>query len=210
MAAVVVLGVHGGGTSLVAGMLNEIGVAMNPNPKGYIRRKKYKTYEDVDFVRLNVTILHTVGANWKKPPPPGRLSSLPERLTERMTGLIGEREAEHTLWGFKDPRTALTAHLYHPHLPDPHYVIVERDIKAIVNSLVTRAHRKSPPSRWLPIVENYYEHIYQFLEQYKPAAVHVSYEALIDGDEEIRRLIEFVGVEASEGIFKRAKKIVKR
>lgn len=209
MATIVVLGMHGGGTSLVAGMLYVAGVAMNPNPKGYIARKNYKTYEDAAFVRLNAGILHAAGGNWRKPPDPKRLETLPDRLAERMLALIDAREAQHELWGFKDPRTALTVQLYHPRLYEPRYVVVKRDFKAVASSLATRTKRMGDPVRWFPLVETYYKRIQRFLEHHEPMALHISYEALVYDHGEIKRLIEFTGIDGVDGAVRQAAKMVK-
>jgi hypothetical protein len=210
MATIVVLGMHGGGTSLAAGMLYVAGVAMNPNPKGWIPRKRYKTYEDSAFVRLNAAILHAAGGNWKTPPPVENLETMSDWMTVRVAGLIDARDAQHKLWGFKDPRTALTVHLYHPYLCETRYVVVEREPEAVARSLATRTGRSAPSDAWMPLVEVHYERIRRFLERYEPTAQRISYEALIEGDGEVRKLVEFAGVDDVESAVQRALAIVKR
>ena len=63
---VVVLGMHGGGTSLVAQMIHEMGVDMNPNRHG--RVKWYNNYEDAQFAKVNALILKLARGNWGNPP----------------------------------------------------------------------------------------------------------------------------------------------
>jgi hypothetical protein len=209
VATIVVLGMHGGGTSLVAGMLNAAGVAMNPNPGGYIANKRYYTYEDSSFVRLNAAILHSAGGNWKSPPALGDIV-LPDRLARRMRYLIETREARHGLWGFKDPRTALTVQLYHPHLHEPRYVVVKREPGAVAHSMATRGKRPSLPDSWLPLIHVHYKRIQWFVDRHIPQVLYVSYDALLDGDREIRRLVEFVGIADVESAVQRAAEIVRK
>lgn len=210
MTCIVVLGMHGAGTSLVAGMLHAAGVEMNPNPKGVMRYKKYMTYEDAAFVRLNVAILHSAGGGWKFPPAQKRLETIPDNLAERMLDLIDAREREYKLWGFKDPRTALTVHLYHPHLYEPRYVFVERDHEDIARSLVTRGHKTGGVERWLPLIKTYYDRIHYFLALHTPTVMHASFEALIKGEGEARLLMSFVGLDDVEEATRQALKVVKR
>jgi hypothetical protein len=191
---------HGGGTSLVAGMLHAVGVAMNPNPRGWIHRKNYRTYEDSEFVRLNAAILHSVDGNWKKVPAREDLAALSDDLMGRMRRLIEDREERYTIWGFKDPRTALTVHLYHPELPDPRYVVVGRKAEDIARSLATRSTLTADPDEWLPLIETYHARIWQFVDDYEPRLLYTRYNALLSDEEEVKRLVEFAGVERDNAV----------
>ncbi|GAG90525.1 unnamed protein product, partial [marine sediment metagenome] len=46
---------HGGGTSLVASILDALGVNMHYNPRAQV--KNYLNYEDTGFVRINAKII---------------------------------------------------------------------------------------------------------------------------------------------------------
>ena len=118
MKTVVVLGAHGGGTSLVAGILHALGVEMHPNMKGRI--KDYHTYEDADFMRLNIRITKAAGGQWNRPPPQERIEAKNEEFGPQIKALVDGKKSE--LWGWKDPRNSLTMSLYHPHLPNPHFI----------------------------------------------------------------------------------------
>lgn len=208
MAAIIILGMHGGGTSLAAAMLHAAGVDMNPS-QGYIRRKGggYRTYEDTDFVRLNVNILHHRGGGWKFPKTDER--PLSDSLLERVVNLVRARDKK-ALWGWKDPRTALTIADYHPHLSDPRYVVVERDRQAIARSLSRRGVRSGNEQRWLKLVDTYCQRIDDFITGVDCPVLHVQYEALLADAEAVRRLVEFAGVTDVEAATARALEMINK
>ena len=123
--AIIVLGMHRSGTSLVANILHELGVNMgknllspNPsNPRGYFENRK--------FVILNHKILALSGGNWTY--PPDKINAEP--LKNTIQRLINEEKTE--LWGFKDPCNTLTIEAYIPYLENPHFIICWRNPFAI-------------------------------------------------------------------------------
>ncbi len=108
-----VTGMHRSGTSVVAGILHRHGLwlgdpadmmAANPyNPDGY--------FENDRMVDLNNSILELFGGTWSSPPrfasrwmDDPRLDEV--KVTARELGV--RLAAGHQMWGFKDPRAALT------------------------------------------------------------------------------------------------------
>jgi hypothetical protein len=168
---------HGGGTSLVAGMLVAMGVQMNYNPKAQV--KWYKNYEDADFVRLNEQILKAAGGNWRKPPQPHLVARLADKayIQSSIKKLVAQRQSK--LWGFKDPRTALTIGLIHPHLINPRYIRVTRDHQAVARSMLSRG----PPTRthggWVTLSKEYNRRIGRFLKANGVKVLEVSFENLV-------------------------------
>ena len=141
MACFVVVGMHRSGTSLTAQLLSHMGVTMLLEDTRHADQWNEDGYfEDVEFVSLNEALLNLAGGSWIVPPPAGRIWDVADALQDVIQSAIDKRAGLHQ-WGFKDPRTALTAHCYWPFLAgaDPHFVHVARDRAAVVDSLLRRS-----------------------------------------------------------------------
>ena len=134
--AVVVLGMHRSGTSMTAGILKEIGVSMGrrlfppkeSNPMGH--------FEDLDFLALNLSILEAAGGDEVNVPSAEAIRAQGMSFADRIAGLIGARG--RGVWGWKDPRTALTMELFFPYLENPYFIVCRRDAHAVAASLRKR------------------------------------------------------------------------
>lgn len=192
MKAVVVLAMHSSGSSLVASILDALGVNMNPNSKAKV--KWYQNYEDADFVRLNINILNKCGGEWKKPPPYERILVYRNNgeFDKSVKSLVAKRSG---LWGFKDPRTAITIPIIHPHLTDPKYIVVNRSQLDIAQSLMSRGGNSSK-ERWILLANEYKDRIQRFLGYTESPVLPVSFDALLDkktSRQEVERMVAFVG-----------------
>lgn len=114
---VIVAGMHRSGTSALAGMLHQNGIIMGSvetfyppprpeNPKGF--------YENVTFRRINDTLLAA-----RKYYVKSFSSDIPDeevigimRLKRRMEKTIRKYDMTYSNWGWKDPRTCLTIHIW--------------------------------------------------------------------------------------------------
>jgi len=127
---------HKSGTSMVAGVLEKLGVnigkeLLSPhwsNPLGH--------FENVKFVNLNERILKEAKGSWSEPPKEEYILSLKEKFSEEIQKLIEKEESK--IWGWKDPRTSLTIELYLPYLKNPYFFVCHRNIKAIAEELKER------------------------------------------------------------------------
>ena len=175
-----VLGCHGGGTSLVAAILRDLGVNMGTTFMGDV--KDYPTWEDQDFTRLNMRLLHRAGGRWNHPPERQRILDL-----RNNQGLM--KEIYHTVtkktcrnrWGFKDPRLPLTIPLYHPYLPNPRYIVVKRDRNDIAKSIMSRGG-KTTHARWVAFADEHFNRIAEFLADTDAERLIVNYENLVNKD----------------------------
>jgi len=186
----VVLGTHGGGTSLVAGMLDALGIDMHYNPNARVRN--YLNYEDSNWMRINAQILRDSGGNWHD--IPAEIRSLSSRFEAVVTSLVALRETERKPWGFKDPRTALTIGLLHPLLPNPKYIYIERDAEGVAQSMLSRGPSKRDEAEWIEFAEAYYERIDMFLASLNDTVpvLRLGFEKLRNDDDEALRLARFV------------------
>lgn len=130
--AVLVLGMVRSGTSAITRLLGLLGVELGAedrllgpvedvNPKGY--------YEHRRIVRLNAELLKRMGGSWREPPPlPVGWQRDPalDDLRERARELLAVDFAGAQVWGFKDPRTALTLPFWDELVGEASYVVCHR------------------------------------------------------------------------------------
>ena len=134
---IVILGMHRSGTSMVAGVLQRLGVSMGEYMLGSDVSNPAGHYEDIEFLRINKAILAHAGGNWRNPPSHEAIMSV-HKFDAQMAALVAKRDAAHELWGWKDPRTCLTLCKWAPLLSEPVYVSVERDLDSVARSLMRR------------------------------------------------------------------------
>ena len=191
-----VLGMHRSGTSVLAKILNLIGVDLGPaealttepiadNPKGY--------WEHHELTAISDAILKRHGGSWDQPPllPPGwETAAALDDLRHHAQQLIQAQFADVQLWGWKDPRTCLTLPFWQQLLPDMRYIICLRNPVDVARSLEHRDNLSAEKSSflWLTYVSAALHH-----SEGKPRLV-IFYEDLMDdGLRELQRLAEFLG-----------------
>lgn len=139
---VVVAGMHRSGTSLVAGLLQGLGITMGnrlvpadrANPLGY--------YEDCDIVAFHQRLfrdclghLHDGHPDWGWTPSQLINTSDARRLTYQALALISQRATSDRTWGFKDPRATVLLDFWDPLLPSPIVVGVYREPCNVADSM---------------------------------------------------------------------------
>ena len=139
---VAIAGMHRAGTSMVARVLRICGLdlgdeqhfapAAPDNTEGY--------WEDLRFVSMNDRILDAFGGAWDTPP------ALPDGWTRdpRLDGIRREAEtlaaARAEPWGWKDPRTSLTAAFWRDLWPGLRFVVCVRNPLEVAASLRARGY----------------------------------------------------------------------
>jgi hypothetical protein len=180
MSCVIVLGCYRSGTSAVAGVLHNLGVFMgkdfdppaSTNPKGF--------FEDLEFKRL-----FNMMSNKKS--PDGLLSVL-----------CRIREAEHALWGVKDPQLCAHLHKMLPYLKEHKIISTLRPKEEIARSL-SRAACGTSEMQYMPLVEYYLQKKDEALAAYDGPVLEVDFGKLkSDAAAEVARIAEFVGLEAKQ------------
>jgi hypothetical protein len=142
---VVVLGMHRGGTSAVAGCLHRLGVDFGPrlmpasadNARGY--------YEHLDIVQLHDRLLLHAGSSWDDASvrAPGWLGDEQTgRFREELAALLARDFKNAPLWGIKDPRLCRLLPWWAPVWEEmgcePLFVIALRDPRQVAASLGRR------------------------------------------------------------------------
>jgi hypothetical protein len=144
---VCILGMHRSGTSLVARVLNLIGLDLGPaeHLMGPSAANETGHWESVPISDLNDEILELMGGTWSEPPElPAGWERRPELadLRRRARDLIDRDFGASEVWGFKDPRVSLTAPFWQRIVGGMHYVICLRNPVDVAASL---SARKSEP-----------------------------------------------------------------
>ena len=165
MSAVIVLGMHRSGTSMLSQMLQAMGVWMGDNQD--------ELYEDRDFLQLNRDILADADGIWHDIPSPEALAASYERMRPAIVKMLTYKQ-RRGLWGWKDPRTSLTAALFHPHLDNPRYIVIRRDLPDVVASLEER----NGEGDWAGVYEQYRQRIEAFVRTVDAPVFEVRYEDL--------------------------------
>jgi hypothetical protein len=190
MTAVIVLGMHRSGTSLVASTLDALGVHMGDHL--LMAGKSGKAhYEDWDFINLNTDILKAAGGQWDKPPNPHHLLDVEPQFRSEIAHLL-EKKNERELWGWKDPRTSLTIWLYRLHLWGVRYVVVQRNESDTITSLCKRG--KNDRDFWREACLRYWRSLSAFLQDRIYCVVE--YEELVNQEtarSAVERIAEWVG-----------------
>ena len=142
---------HRSGTSLVSRILNLLGVHLGrdeaiagsgkDNPKGH--------WEHHPIALLNDDLLVRFGGRWDVPPvfPPDWLQDAEVRgIADKARRIPDDDFGSEPLWGWKDPRTCLTAPFWQDLLGPMRYVLCVRNPRAVIASL----ERETACSRHTP------------------------------------------------------------
>lgn len=140
MVAVLVLGFHRSGTSMVTRMLHRAGLFVGDKLLGAGPSNPYGHFEDEEVIAFHDRILRENGRSWTFD---GRASdlTLAEDEFRWMRQFIGKRNSQHEAWGFKDPRACIFAHAWKEILDKVVFLCVFRDFIETSQSLLHRQSR---------------------------------------------------------------------
>jgi hypothetical protein len=176
---------HDSGLHLVGTGAEDLIDAADDNPEGF--------WENKAIVACNEELLEATGGAWDNPPelPPlahddPRIGHVIESSTVALAAL-----GEHEHWGFKDPRTCLTAAYWLDLCPDLHFVICVRHPLEVALSLKRR--NQNSYSLGLRLWEQYYTSVLEQVPRERRIVTH--YESYFnDSDREVARVCAFVGL----------------
>lgn len=142
-APIIVLGMHRSGTTLLAKILQATGVFMGARLSGNIEPRLIQD--------ANRQIFDFFGASWLEPQllplPPvlkahydGLAIAIAERLIDDLALFFGFNPSSR-LWGFKDPRTCVTAGLFSKLFPTSKTIFIYRNPLDVAASIVVREQK---------------------------------------------------------------------
>jgi len=180
---------------MTAGILERLGVPMGDDMYPSSRANPLGYYEDEEFMSLNRTMLREAGGSPNDPPPLDALRALKEEFAPKIEQALKDRPP---LWGWKDPVTALTIHLYEDHLEQPYIIVCHRDTKDIALSYNKMVGLSL--SEIEELCEAYYASIDAFLADHADYPVlYVNYEDVVSAPKKwIDRIIAFTELHPSK------------
>ena len=132
----IVAGFHRSGTSLVCRLLHRAGLFLGYDLMGAAFSNPYGHFEDVEVVRLHEQLLADNGQTWMVSEP--FLPVIVEPHWRGMERIVQLRNAEHSLWGFKDPRVCSFMMAWKHLLPGAKVLLVYRHFSDTTYSLGRR------------------------------------------------------------------------
>jgi Sulfotransferase family len=198
---IAITGMHRSGTSMITRGLHDSGLNLlgpgadkfidtaDDNPEGF--------WENAAIVACNDDLLEATGGAWDNPPafpPQGaddpRVTHIEEAAAAALAGLRAR-----VPWGFKDPRTCLTAAFWMDLEPDLRFIVCVRHPLEVALSLKRR--NQNSYSLGLSLWERYYATALELIPPERRIVTH--YDSFFaDAAGELRRLCEFAGLEGVE------------
>ncbi|MGI9604127.1 MAG: sulfotransferase [Acidimicrobiales bacterium] len=196
---IAITGMHRSGTSMITRGLHAAGLALggeealidaaDDNPEGF--------WENKHIVECNDELLELAGGSWDNPPEllpvavdDPRLGSVAGAATDALAAL-----RQHDHWGFKDPRTCLTARYWLDLEPDLRFVVCVRHPLEVALSLKRR--NQNSYSLGLTLWEQYYTAVLEAVPAERRIITHYD-TYFIDPDGEFARLCDFAGLEPGD------------
>jgi|GEM_PF-1237633 len=205
-----IAGMHRSGTSMIAHLLHLCGLHLGPREELGLTDKSNRDghWENARFLVINEAILNELGGAWDLPPSPpsGWLESDPiQKLVPNARAAVAGLGNGRT-WGWKDPRNSLTLPFWKSLIPGLKVVICLRNPLEVALSL--RARGVSSYAFGLALWKHYYR---ELLAHTRPAErIITHYEAYFtDPIQEVRRVLAFLGLPASENALSQCRSTVK-
>ena len=181
---IVVTGMHRSGTSLVAALLQSVGVnigqrLMEPgegNIKGH--------FEDLDLVEFHENILKSQGFSKQGWITKNKIT-VHEQYISQARHMIKIKETKGKLWGWKDPRTTLFLDFWKEQIPNIFYIFVFRSPWEVIDSLYRRGDEVflTNPNFAIDIWENYNKIILDFQKKNPYSCCLFNIESIIENSD---------------------------
>ncbi|HEY2721888.1 MAG TPA: sulfotransferase [Chitinophagaceae bacterium] len=136
----IIAGMHRSGTSLITQWLHRCGLFVGKTLAGPDIGNDQGFFEDTDFQDVHKQLLrkrHCSPIGFEDKPFP----ELDANEKRELLSIIEKKESEQTEWGWKDPITCLFLDAYRELVPSAFYLVIVRDFRSTVSSLVTREHK---------------------------------------------------------------------
>ncbi len=187
---VIMAGMHRSGTSLTASLLQSAGMYIGDRLMGINTGNAKGHFEDWDFVDFHQSVLHSQGisvAGWTK----HNSLQVQQQYMVTAQNLILSRK-EHSIWGWKDPRTTLFLDFWSQLIPDAKYIFVYRSPWEVVDSLFRRGDvifRTNPNfavGQWC----NYNQAVLNFYQQHQERSFLISIDSIIQNSNDFIDLVK--------------------
>ena len=186
---VIMTGMHRSGTSLTASLLQSAGMYIGDRLMGSNTGNDKGHFEDLDFVDFHQSVLQSQGisvAGWTEH---NSLKVQPQYMATAQNLILGRKE--HSIWGWKDPRTTLFLDFWSRLIPDAKYIFVYRSPWEIVDSLFRRGDvifRTNPNftvQQWC----NYNQAVLNFYRQHQERSLLIGIDSIIQNSNDFIDLV---------------------
>jgi hypothetical protein len=120
-------------------------------------------------------------------------AALPPATRKAMRAMIDDCEAKYENWGFKEPLTCLSYHLWKEVLPEHQILAVYRAPQEVMNHYGVSLRHPRVGWKALRAWRSYNSGVLEALRAAGKKGLLLRYEALMQGDSEFHRLEEFLG-----------------
>lgn len=135
--AVIILGMHRSGTSLLTGILRSAGLYLGDVLDGQFSLNPTGLQEPASILYMHEDLLMKNGGAWHIPPD-GADGIIWEKLHTSVRDLFIESRTGRPVWGFKDPRTLLVLQGWLDVMPDAACVGIFRHPADVARSMARR------------------------------------------------------------------------
>jgi len=196
----VLTGMHRSGTSLMASLLQAMGVHVGDRLLAGDRTNAPGYFEDEDFLEFQRQILIDCcdgddggwpDWGWTESESLDRGKFADYTTAARQILARRARRSDVATWGWKDPRTTLLLDFWDRLLPEARYVLVYREPWDVVDSCVRLKSGvfDRQPHMVLNIWAYYNRHLLDFYKRHRDRCLLVSTRAVLDRPEEFSRLL---------------------
>lgn len=195
---IIIIGMHRSGTSVVASIVNDMGVHLGDRLLGATKDNPTGHFEDVSFLRLHENILRGAGGDWDSPPSPARLKKSWSLFRHDVEFLLQSKSGRNNWWGWKEPRTSLFLWLYKDILRECKVIYCRREASSIADSICRRDGIAKSYAKKLAV---YYQEQIEtaLLGAHDFDVLQVEYEVLLSSPRDsVRKIDNFIFGETSE------------
>ena len=189
----ILTGMHRSGTSLMASLLQAIGVHVGDRLLAGDRTNAPGYFEDEDFLEFQRQILidccDPKDGGWpdwgwteRESLDRAQFANYLDRARQLLAQLGRQRDPQITTWGWKDPRTTLMLDFWDALIPNARYILVYRDPWDVVDSCVRLKSGvfDRQPHMVLQIWSYYNRHLLDFYRRHRDRCLLVSTQACLD------------------------------
>lgn len=133
----IIAGMHRSGTSLITNWLSRCGLEIGERLAEGNAGNVDGHFEDVEFLKLHEEILNNNSLDISGLVDAKKIVLSPYQLA-KLESIIGIKQQLHEQWAWKDPRTCLFLETYSKLLPGAKYLVIMRDYRAVIGSLLKR------------------------------------------------------------------------
>lgn len=135
----VIVGMHRSGTSLITNWLGRCGLEIGDNLLGPGIGNVDGHFEDTEFHDAHVDILTGLGLHHSGIITEDVKDMITTEHLRKLRKIVSGKNKKHHQWAWKDPRTCIFLDAYHELLPFARYLVVLRDYRSVVISLLKRS-----------------------------------------------------------------------